>query len=146
MTTARKKFRCECAVTSALDIIGDNWSLVIVKNMLLENMQTFKELYESDESIASNILSSRLKHLEEFGIITKGKLLDNKKTNIYRLTEKGIALAPVIAELALWSDTHLKEFNSGIEKDDHMDKLNNNKKGFIKHLQDRYKEQTVNIK
>ena len=67
-------FRCNCPITSALDIVGDKWTLVIIKQMLLEGKKTFKDFSESDEAIASNILSSRLKMLEEFKIITKEKL------------------------------------------------------------------------
>ena len=60
-------------ITSAIDIIGDKWTLVIIKQMLLEGKKTFKDFSESNEAIASNILSSRLKKLEEFKMISKGK-------------------------------------------------------------------------
>ena len=81
-------FRCDCPVTSELDIVGDKWTLVIVKLMLLEQKKTFKEFSESDESIAPSILSNRLKMLEKMGFIVKEKLPDNQKTNHYFLTEK----------------------------------------------------------
>lgn len=80
--------------------LDDKWMLVIVKQMLLEGKETFKGFTESKEAIATNILSAKLKLLEEVGIITKNKLPDNKKTNLYLLTEKGLALTPIIAELA----------------------------------------------
>ena len=101
-------FRCNCPITSALDIVGDKWTLVIIKQMLLEGKKTFKDFSESDEAIASNILSSRLKMLEEFKIITREKLPHNKKTNIYVLTEKGLGLTPTIIELTLWSDLNIR--------------------------------------
>ena len=85
------KFRCNCPITSALDILGDKWTLVIIKQMLIEGKQTFKDFLESDEAIATNILSSRLKMLEEYKMIRKEKLPHNKKTNIYLLTEKVLA-------------------------------------------------------
>ena len=62
------KFRCACPITSALDILGDKWILVIIKQMLIEDKKTFKDFTESDEAIATNILSSKLKCLEEFDI------------------------------------------------------------------------------
>jgi DNA-binding HxlR family transcriptional regulator len=101
-------FRCNCPVTSALDIIGDKWTLVVIKLMLLEQKKTFKEFSESDESIAPSILSNRLKTLEKIGFIVKQKLPDNQKTNHYFLTEKGLSLTPVIMELALWSHHNIK--------------------------------------
>ena len=101
-------FRCNCPVTSALDIVGDKWTLVVIKLMLLEQKKTFKEFSESDESIAPSILSNRLKTLEKIGFIAKQKLPDNQKTNHYFLTEKGLSLTPLIIELALWSHHNIK--------------------------------------
>ena len=135
-----KKFRCNCPITSALDVIGDKWTLVIIKQMLIEEKQTFKDFLESDEAIATNILSTRLKMLEEFKIITKSKLPNNKKVNIYSLTEKGIALTPVIIELALWSDAYMRDLHPEIIKGDHIDALKNNKENFVRNIQDTYKE------
>ena len=101
-------FRCNCPVTSALDIVGDKWTLVVIKLMLLEQKKTFKEFSESDESIAPSILSNRLKTLEKIGFIVKQKLPNNQKTNHYILTEKGLSLTPIIIELALWSHHNIK--------------------------------------
>jgi DNA-binding HxlR family transcriptional regulator len=96
----RQDFRCNCPFTSALDVLGDKWMLVIVKQMLIEGKETFKDFTESDEAIATNILSAKLKLLEEVGIIIKTKPPDNKKTNLYLLTDKGLALTPILVELA----------------------------------------------
>jgi DNA-binding HxlR family transcriptional regulator len=101
-------FRCNCPVTSALDIVGDKWTLVVIKLMLLEQKKTFKELSECDELIAPSILSNRLKSLLKIGFIVKQKLPENQKTNHYFLTEKGLSLTPVIIELALWSHHNFK--------------------------------------
>ena len=108
MSFLGKFFRCDCPVTSALDIVGDKWTLVVIKLMLLEQKKTFKEFSESDESIAPSILSNRLKTLESIGFIIKEKLPDNQKTNHYFLTEKGLSLTSVIIELALWSHDNIK--------------------------------------
>ena len=108
MSFLDKFFRCDCPVTSALDIVGDKWTLVVIKLMLIEHKKTFKEFSESDESIAPSILSNRLKTLEKTGFIVKEKLPDNQKTNHYFLTEKGLSLTPVVIELALWSHHNIK--------------------------------------
>lgn len=104
-------FRSSCPIASTLDILGDKWSLLIVRDMLLGGKKTFKEIAASDEGIATNILSSRLKLLACFDLLTKRKLPDNKKENIYLLTEKGIELAPVMLEIILWSDRNVRGFN-----------------------------------
>jgi len=105
-------FRCNCPVTSALDIVGDKWTLVVIKLMLLEQKKTFKEFSQSNESIAPSVLSNRLKTLEKTGFIVKEKLPDNQKTNHYFLTEKGLSLTPVIIELALWSHHNVRPFDN----------------------------------
>ncbi len=107
----RSEFRSTCPVASALDIIGDKWSLLIMRDMLTQGKKTFKEFSESQEGIAPGILSSRLKWLEVNGLMTKQKLPQNQKENIYLLTEKGIELAPIILELIVWSDKNLRGQN-----------------------------------
>ena len=138
------KFRCNCPITSALDIVGDRWTLVIIKQMLIEGKKTFKDFSESEEAIATNILSSRLKMLEEFNIITKGKLPNNNKTNIYILTQKGIALTPIIVELCIWGDANMRDFQPGIIDGEYMDALKNNKEECIIDLQKKYLEKIFN--
>ena len=133
-------FRCDCPVTSALDVIGDKWTLVVVKLMLLEQKRTFKEFSESDESIAPSILSNRLKTLEKTGFIIKKKLPDNQKTNHYLLTEKGLSLTPVVVELALWSHHNVRPV-------DNQDMANVKDKNEL-HLAiiERYKSKTATLK
>jgi len=134
------KFRCNCPFTSALDIIGDKWMLVIVKQMLIEDKQTFKDFTESEEAIATNILSAKLKLLEEVGIIIKTKRPDNKKENLYLLTDKGLALAPVLVELANWSDGYLRDIHPTIVNGESMELLRNDKASFAKELKKKYRE------
>jgi DNA-binding HxlR family transcriptional regulator len=133
-------FRCNCPVTSALDIVGDKWTLVVIKLMLLEQKKTFKEFSESDESIAPSILSNRLKTLEKTGFIIKKKLPDNQKTNHYLLTEKGLSLTPVVVELALWSHHNVRPV-------DNQDMANVKDKNEL-HLAiiERYKSKTATLK
>ena len=134
------KFRCDCPFTSAIDILGDKWMLVIVKQILLEGKETFKDFIESEEAIATNILSMKLKLLEDLGIISKSKLPNNKKTNIYRLTPKGLQLTPILVELALWSDNHLREVHPSLQKGDGIDLLRKDKEAFTRALVNAYQE------
>jgi len=136
------KFRCKCPITSALDILGDKWILVIIKQMLIEDKKTFKDFTESDESIATNILSSKLKCLEKLGIITKTQLPVNKKTNLYLLTAKGLALTPIIVELSIWSDENVRELNSIMRDSPEIAIMKSNKDAFIQMIKDNYKAKT----
>jgi len=139
------KFRCDCPFTSALDIFGDKWLLVIVKQMLVDGKETFKDFIESDEAVATNILSSRLKLLEDLGVLIKTKRPNNKKTNLYLLTEKGLALAPILVELAIWSDKYLREIHPGLRDRKEMEALLDDKAAFSKALEERYREKLATI-
>ena len=127
-------FRCKCPITSALDIVGDRWTLVIIKQMLFENKSTFKDFVESPESIATNILSSRLKMLEKFGIINKGNHPENKKTNIYTLTEKGLSFTPILIELMLWSKENIQEFHPNLNISPELETIKSNKEDSYKQI------------
>jgi DNA-binding HxlR family transcriptional regulator len=131
-----KKFRSSCIIASALDLIGDKWSLLIIRDLLLYQKKTFKELVTSDEGIASNLLSSRLKLLESLNIISKRKRPENKKENIYLLTEKGIDLAPMIMEIVLWSNTHVRAYNLGMNE---YETQSIDKTEVIKSIQEEYR-------
>jgi len=104
----KSEYRSACPISSALDIIGDKWSLLLVRDMLTAKKKTFKEFAGSSEGIAPGILSSRLKWLERNGLLTKRKLAKNRKENVYLLTEKGLDLAAVVCELLQWSLRNLK--------------------------------------
>lgn len=134
------KFRCDCPFTSALDVLGDRWILVIIKQMLLEDKMTFKDFVESDEAVATNILSNKLKLLEDIGIIRKTKRPENKKTNLYLLTDKGLALTPLLLELALWSDEHLRDIHPIIQSGGGLTMMKKDKASFEAHVIKAYKE------
>lgn len=135
----QQEFRCDCPFTSALDILGDKWILVIVKQMLLEGKETFTDFTESEEAIATNILSAKLKFLEEAGIVIKTKRPDNKKTNLYLLTEKGLALIPILVELATWSDGNLRDIHPTIVNGASMELLRNDKSTFAHNVETAYR-------
>lgn len=134
----RQDFRCNCPFTSALDVLGDKWMLVIVKQMLIEGKETFKDFTEADEAIATNILSTKLKLLEEVGLIIKTQRPDNKKTNLYLLTEKGLSLTPILVELAIWSDKNLRDIHPTIVNGEEMAFLRKDKAAFANALVNQY--------
>ena len=138
----KKEFRSGCPIASSLDIIGDKWTLLIIRDMLVEHKKTFKEISDSYEKIAPSILSARLKLLATYKVITKRKFPENKKENIYLLTEKGIHLAPLIIEFSLWGNSNVREFN---EIDD-IEGLNSDKNLVIQTLQDRYNTMLLNFR
>ena len=138
----KNKFRSGCPISSSLDIIGDKWSLLIIRDMLLKHKRTFAEISDSNERIAPSVLSARLKLLESYKLIFKTKAPENKKENIYLLTEKGIQLTPIIIEMTLWGDTNMREFN----KIDDIDGLNSDKSQIIQSVQDSYSSLLLNFK
>jgi DNA-binding HxlR family transcriptional regulator len=100
--------RSGCPVSIALDLFGDRWSLLIVRDMMVRGYRTFREFQRSGEGIATNILSDRLQKLEANGILAHEAVNGDGRSTHYRLTEKGIALAPVLLEVLLWSGRHEK--------------------------------------
>ena len=100
------KQRSGCPVSISLEVLGDRWSLLIIRDMMVRAFRTFKQFQESHEKIATNILADRLRKLASAGIITsEPEKSDGRKVN-YRLTEKGIDLAPVLLELLIWGARH----------------------------------------
>ena len=103
---AIEKHRSGCPVSISLEIFGDRWSLLIIRDLMVRGYRTFKEFQASGEGIATNILSDRLRKLEASGVIVKEpEEADARKVN-YRLTEKGIDLAPLLLELLIWGARH----------------------------------------
>ncbi|MEO6329796.1 MAG: helix-turn-helix domain-containing protein [Ginsengibacter sp.] len=98
--------RSGCPVNLMLEIFGDKWSLIIIRDIMFNGKRYFGELLHSEEKIASNILSDRLAMLEREGIISKANDPAHKQKNIYSLTEKGIDLLPVMVEIGGWSIKH----------------------------------------
>lgn len=101
------KKRSDCPISCSLEIWGDKWSLLIIRDLMLKKECTYGDFQKADEKIASNILATRLQTLLENGIINKKDHPDNKLKILYQLTEKGIDLVPVIVEINLWGDKYL---------------------------------------
>ncbi len=129
----KQKFRSNCPISSALDLIGDKWSLLIIRDMMFSGKETYSEFSNSNEKIATNILSNRLSMLEELGIIDKGKKEGNKKTNIYSLSQRGKELLPIILEIAQWSDNNLNDHLKDGAKP-FVNKFKSDKVGFVQNM------------
>jgi DNA-binding HxlR family transcriptional regulator len=89
-----------------LELLGDSWSLLVVRDLLFTGSKRFNEFLGAEEKIATNILSERLQRLECAGIIEKRRDPDDGRRHIYRLTEKGLDLAPVLVEMVLWASRY----------------------------------------
>lgn len=100
------KKRSNCPISSSLDVWGDKWSLLIVRDLMFKKQSTYGDFLKSDEKIATNILASRLLMLEENGIISKQDHPDSKAKVLYKLTEKGINLLPLLIEINLWAEKY----------------------------------------
>lgn len=100
--------RSGCPINLSLEVIGDKWSLLVIRDIIFGNRRHFRELLtRSEEGISSNILADRLKTLVEQGILTRSDDPTHKQKGVYSLTERGIELLPAIAQLAYWGRRHL---------------------------------------
>ena len=131
-------YRSGCPISTALDIVGDKWSLIVIRD-LLGGKTTFKEFMNGPEKIASNILSQRLKWLQNHLILNFRYRKDNKKEKCYYLTDKGMGLYPVMSELMLWSAKNVdNKFNERGKKV--IKSLQKDKKGRIDAVFKNYKK------
>jgi DNA-binding HxlR family transcriptional regulator len=93
-------------VSISLERWGDRWSLLIIRDLMVRGFRTFKQFQESGERIATNILANRLRNLEAAGIITSETVETDARRVNYRLTEKGIDLAPILLDVLIWGARH----------------------------------------
>jgi len=103
--------RSDCPVACSLDVLGDKWSLLIIRDMGYYGKSTFKDFEKSEEGIATNILSNRLKKMMDHGIIHKEQSESNKLVYHYSLTKKGVDLAAPIIGLSRWAVKYIPEVN-----------------------------------
>jgi DNA-binding HxlR family transcriptional regulator len=101
--------RSYCPINLGLEIFGDAWTLLVLRDLMFGGKRHFRELLHSEEGISSNILADRLKRLIDHGILTKRDDPTHKQKAIYSLTERGIALLPILLEIGAWSRAHLAE-------------------------------------
>jgi DNA-binding HxlR family transcriptional regulator len=108
------KRRSGCPLNASVEMLGDRWSLLIIRDMMLRGARTYKEFLEGYEGIATNILAERLRKLISYGIICADPDPADGRKRIYRLTAKGIDLAPVLTEMVLWAAAHEETENQGL--------------------------------
>jgi DNA-binding HxlR family transcriptional regulator len=102
------KKRSDCPLAGSLDLFGDKWSLLIVRDMIFFDKSTYGDFLKSPERIATNILASRLQWLEENWFVRKLEHPESKAKGLYVLTEKSIELLPILVEIYLWAEKNLK--------------------------------------
>lgn len=102
----KQKNRSNCPFSYSLDIWGDKWSLLIIRDMIFAKKTTYGEFLKSSEGIATNVLATRLLQLEKNGIIEKSEHPDSKAKYLYNLTEKGIGILPILVEIFLWAEQY----------------------------------------
>ncbi|HYH11563.1 MAG TPA: helix-turn-helix domain-containing protein [Thermomicrobiales bacterium] len=103
----QERYRSRCPINMSVEVFGDRWTLLIIRDMMFGGKRHFRELQRSEEHISSNILADRLARLVEAGIITKRDDPSHKQKAIYSLTEQGIDLLPVLAQIGAWGVKYL---------------------------------------
>jgi DNA-binding HxlR family transcriptional regulator len=98
--------RSGCPISISLEIFGDRWSLLVVRDLMFKRLRTFKEFAAAGERIATNVLAERLERLENAGIIERAADPNDARRVHYALTKKGMALAPVLVEMVIWAAEH----------------------------------------
>ena|SRR5579863_2494486 len=138
--TAEKR-RSGCPLNASVEMLGDRWSLLIIRDMMLRGSKTYKEFLEGFEKIATNILAERLRRLQEYGIISKATDPEDGRKVIYLLTQKGIDLAPVLTEMVLWAAAHEETENPSLVR-----AMRKDKQGFNGEVRRRWAERVKHLK
>lgn len=125
--------RSECPLNASVEMLGDRWSLLIIRDMMLRGFRTYKEFMECYEGIATNILADRLRKLAANGIIVAESDPSDGRKSIYLLTAKGIDLAPVLTEMVLWAAAHENTGNPALVR-----QMMENKEKFLADVRERW--------
>lgn len=107
MTTPEHEFRSRCSIARSLEILGDKWTLLVVRDLMWHGKHTFQELQNSEEHLPPNLLSQRLKRLMEWGLVEREAYQDRPVRYRYALTDRGRDLEPVLVQIMGWGHTHL---------------------------------------
>lgn len=136
----RSKRRSGCPLNASVEMLGDRWSLLIIRDMMVRGFRAYKEFLESDEGIATNILADRLRKLEDHGIIAAEQdPSDGRKLN-YLLTAKGLDLAPVLTEMVLWAAAHEDTGNQALVR-----QIQKDKEQFLAEVRKRWAARTIRL-
>jgi DNA-binding HxlR family transcriptional regulator len=120
--TLSADWRSSCPLNASVEILGDRWSLLIIRDMMLRGFCSFKQFLDSYERIATNILADRLHKLESHGIIAAETHPDDGRKVLYSLTAKGMDLAPILTEMVLWAAAHEDVKNQALVSEIKKDK------------------------
>lgn len=126
--------RSDCPISFALDLFGDRWTLLVIRDLAFKGKNSFGDFLASEEGIARNILADRLARLEAEGFIEKRPNPDDLRRSIYTLTERGLGLIPVLVEMILWSAR--EDPDTGAEAD-FVREATEDREGLIERLQRR---------
>lgn len=130
---AKREWRSGCPLNASVEMLGDRWSLLIIRDMMLLGKRSFKEFLGGYEKIATNILADRLRRLESYGIIRAERDGSDGRKLHYTLTEKGIDLAPVLAEMVLWAAAHEETENAAL-----VGRMRKDKEGLVREIRKRW--------
>src|SRR6476661_10913308 len=125
--------RSGCPLNASVEMLGDRWSLLILRDMMIRGYRSFNEFLQSDEKIASNILADRLRRLESYGIIATERDASDGRKVIYSLTAKGIDLAPVLTEMVMWAARHEETGNQPLVR-----QMQTDRQRFLEQVRERW--------
>ena len=128
------KKRSECPISLSLDLFGDRWSLLIIRDIVFKGYHFYNEFLESGEGIATNVLSDRLKKLELNGFLTSKKYELQKTKKVYQLTEKGIGLIPILLEMMAWGFSNDDTLLIPDDRKNIVDRIWNDKNGLLEEI------------
>lgn len=103
---AKVKLNARCPIDYALEVFGDRWTLLVLRDLMLSGKRHYRDLRASNEGIASNILAARLRKMEADGLVIRKQNAEDKRQFFYELTEKALDLVPVLLEISRWSATY----------------------------------------
>jgi DNA-binding HxlR family transcriptional regulator len=137
--SSKAERRSECPLSIALEIFGDRWTLLILRDLMFKKLKTFKEFLESGEEIATNVLADRLQRLLEQGIVTSERSASDARIVTYTPTPKGLDLLPVLVEIVLWSARYEKTAAPAKL----IERISKDRGGFIKEISERFQESRI---
>ncbi len=107
LTNKDHQFRSECSISRTLELVGDKWTLLIVRDLMWHGKHTYRELHDSVKKVPTNILSDRLRRLQSWGLVEREPYQERPVRYAYRLTEAGRALEPVLVQVMQWGHQFL---------------------------------------
>ena len=131
----KRPCRSHCPIAYALDLFGDKWSLLVLRDLLFMGKRRYNEFLASEEGISTNILAERLRRLEAEGLVTKSRDGNNRRQSVYVPTRKGLDLLAVILEIIRWSAKHDPQTAA---PPSFLRRLRNNREGLMRDIVNRF--------